>query len=504
MIGLDSIGRTWWLRLYGLRQRFAGYVAVTFAFTAAQQFIGLLRHALIAAFFGLSREFDAYLVVYAVAAMFVFNLSMIYDTVVVARLVQIRERDGDPAFWHASNRALLHAVIGGVLAAAVLMIVLWLTMPIVAAGFTAAERELVWDLAWYFGPWIVVIVPYYAASAHLKALWRFQWVFSAEIAVMLISIGVLIVYHQDVASLPTAYGCGYAGALVILLVKRGIRRAGDAGAALDLVRGMSQAYLAIQIGNVTGLADRFYQSYLLPSGISALGYTSLIVNSLASLLTLRDIYVVPLAPDAGRDARLARVIQGIMFISVPCSGFLVIHAEQIVELLLQRGQFTAEATASTGAVLRIQALTLVLSTIMTPLERMFQVLDRLTLTQIRYAVGFVGIVAFSYLFVFYLGMDVRGIAWAWLCNCALVLAAVLAMLRWCNVVLQWRDILSSAALAAGITVLAGASSYAVTTPATSLAGFVLGTAVYGAVIGVAYLLIRGWLLRILGQRQESR
>jgi hypothetical protein len=78
------------------------------------------------------------------------------------------------------------------------------------------------------------------------------------------------------------------------------------------------------------------------------------------------------------------------------------------------------------------------------------------------------------------------------------------MLRWCNVVLQWRDILSSAALAAGITVLAGASSYAVTTPATSLAGFVLGTAVYGAVIGVAYLLIRGWLLRILGQRQESR
>ena len=498
MIGPDRIGRSWWLRLGGLRQRFAGYVAVTFAFSAAQQLIGLVRHALIAAFFGLSREFDAYLVVYAVAAMFVFNLSMIYDTVVVARLVQIRQRDGDPAFWRASNRALLQAVIGGTLAVAMLMIVLWLTMPVVAAGFTAAERALVWDLAWYFGPWLVVIVPYYAASAHLKALWRFQWVFSAEIAVMLISIGVLIVHHRDVASLPVAYGCGYAGALAILLVKRGIRRASDAGAAQDLVRGMSQAYLAIQIGNVSGLADRFYQSYLLPSGISALGYASLIVNSLASLLTLRDIYVVPLAPYAGRDARLARVIQGILFLSLPCSGFLVIHAERIVELLLQRGQFTAEATALTGVILRIQALTLVLSTIMTPLERMFQILDRLTLTQIRYAVGFVGTVAFSYLFVFHLGMDVRGVAWAWLCNSALVLVAVLTMLRWCDVVLRWRDILSSAALAAGITVLASVSSYAATTLAAGLAGFALGTAVYGAVIGLAYLVIRGWLLRILG------
>jgi peptidoglycan biosynthesis protein MviN/MurJ (putative lipid II flippase) len=299
-------------------------------------------------------------------------------------------------------------------------------------------------------------------------LWRFQWVFSTEIAVMLISIGVLIAHHRDVSSLPIAYGCGYAGGLLLLLVKRGMRRSHDASPADDLLRSMSQAYAAIQIGNVTGLADRFYQSYLLPSGISALGYASLIVNSLSSLLTLRDIYVVPLAPDAG------------------------------LELLLQRGQFTIEATALTGAILRIQALSLVLSTVITPLERMFQILDRLTLTQIRYAVGFVGIVTFSYLFVFRLGMDVRGIAWAWVCNSALVLVAVLMMLKRCDVVLHWRGIASSAALATAITIAAGVASLAATTLATGLAAFVIGTIVYGAVILAGYIVIRGWLLRILG------
>jgi putative peptidoglycan lipid II flippase len=494
----ESIGRAWWRRVADLRQRFAGYIAAMFAFSAVQQLIGLVRHALIAAYFGLSREFDGYLVVYAVVAMFVFNLSMIYDTVVVARLVQIHQRDGDAALWRTSNRLLLQAIVSGALAAAAILVVLWLALPIVAAGFTAAERDLVWDLAKYFLPWIAIIVPYYAASAHLKALWRFQWVFSTEIAVMLISIGVLIAHHRDVSSLPIAYGCGYAGGLLLLLVKRGMRRSHDASPADDLLRSMSQAYAAIQIGNVTGLADRFYQSYLLPSGISALGYASLIVNSLSSLLTLRDIYVVPLAPDAGREARLERIIQGIAFLSIPCAGFLVVHAERIVELLLQRGQFTIEATALTGAILRIQALSLVLSTVITPLERMFQILDRLTLTQIRYAVGFVGIVTFSYLFVFRLGMDVRGIAWAWVCNSALVLVAVLMMLKRCDVVLHWRGIASSAALATAITIAAGVASLAATTLATGLAAFVIGTIVYGAVILAGYIVIRGWLLRILG------
>jgi hypothetical protein len=95
-------------------------------------------------------------------------------------------------------------------------------------------------------------------------------------------------------------------------------------------------------------------------------------------------------------------------------------------------------------------------------------------------------------------MDVRGIAWAWVCNSALVLVAVLMMLKRCDVVLHWRGIASSAALATAITIAAGVASLAATTLATGLAAFVIGTIVYGAVILAGYIVIRGWLLRILG------
>ncbi len=79
--------------------------------------------------------------VFAVATMFIFNLSSVFDTVAVARLVQIRQRDGDQQFWRTSNRLLWQAGLAGLAFAAGLIGVLYLVMPIVAAGFYAAGAD---------------------------------------------------------------------------------------------------------------------------------------------------------------------------------------------------------------------------------------------------------------------------------------------------------------------------------------------------------------------------
>src|ERR1044071_1695788 len=126
-----------------MKLRFAWHVASAFGVSIAQQLIGLFRQVLIAAFFGLSREFDAYLVVYGLVTMVVFNLTGVFDTVAVARLVQIRERDGEKALWHASNRLLLQSTAFGALFAIAAIVLLWIAMPILTAGFTAAERSFV-------------------------------------------------------------------------------------------------------------------------------------------------------------------------------------------------------------------------------------------------------------------------------------------------------------------------------------------------------------------------
>jgi putative peptidoglycan lipid II flippase len=480
------------------RLRFVWHVATAIGVSVVQQFIGLLRQVMIAAFFGLSREFDGYIVAYGLVTMVVFNLSGVFDTVAVSRLVQIRESDGDQAFWRASNRLLLHGFAVGALFAACFEALLWLAMPILAGGFTPDERAFVLHVGWFFIPWIVIVVPYYALSAHLKALWKFPWVFAAEVLAMVVSIVVLWVNHAAVLSLPLAYAAGYFAAAGLLLARRGLRTVSDAVRIPGFMTGMTNQYAAIQVGTVGGFADRYFQSFLMVGGISALGYVGLIVNSISSLLTFREIYVVPLATEEGREQKLERVLKGLVLVSIPCALFLVVYAEPIVSVLLQRGKFTSEAAATTASVMRIVALSLFVSTLAAPLERMFQILGRLTLTQIRYGVALAGTFVFQYLFVFYLGMDVQGVAWGWFCNGIFVLLFVIAMVRRCGVVIRWRGVFAKAAFAIVVAGLAAGISWPLASRFTGLIELAVGGGLDGIVIASGYFLVRKRLRLIIG------
>ena len=430
-----------------LRDRFVWHAASALGVTFLQQTLGLMRQMMIAAFFGLSREFDGYVVVYSLAVMLVFNLSGVFDSIAVSRLVQIRDRDGDAAFWRASNRVLAQALAASLPFAGLFLAVLWLAMPIIAAGFSPAERALLGQLGWYIVPWIVIIVPYYALSAHLKACWRFSWVFAAELLGIVVSIVALWLDHDSIVSVPVAFSIGYAAGALLLLMRRKMRATDVGTRSADFTASMGKQYLAFQVGTLTGFAERYYQSFVATGGISALGYVGLIVNNLSSLLTFREIYVVPLAAEAGREQRLERMMQGLVLVCVPCALFLYVYAEPLVSVLFQRGKFTPEAAALTASILRIQALTLILSTVLVPLERIFQIVDRLSFTHIRYATAFAGTLFFQSLFVFYLEWDVQGVAWGWLCNSALIMAVVIVLVRRCGVSIQWRGILVNALLA---------------------------------------------------------
>jgi putative peptidoglycan lipid II flippase len=481
-----------------MKLRFAWHVASAFGVSIAQQLIGLFRQVLIAAFFGLSREFDAYLVVYALVTMVVFNLAGVFDTVAVARLVQIHGRDGEETFWRTSNRILLLSCAFGVVFAATTIALLWIAMPILTAGFSPAERVFVGHIGWYFIPWIVVIVPYYALSAHLKAVWQFSWVFAAELVVMVVSIAILWFEHASVAALPIAYGGGYAVAALLLLARRGFRRNAATATSPHLINSMSKQYLATQVGTANGFADRYFQSFLIPGGISVLGYVGLIVNSLSSLMTFREIYVVPLAVEAGREQRLERMLQGLVLISIPCTFFLIIYAEPIVSVLLQRGKFTPEAAAVTAAILRILALSLLLSTVLAPLERMFQILDRLVFTQVRYLIALAATLVFQSFFVFYLAMDVRGLAWGSVCNSAVVLASVILMVRRCGIVVRWRGFFANAAFATVTAAVAMGISWPVASHFTGLGQLIMATGLYGLVVASSYFMARARLRIIVG------
>jgi putative peptidoglycan lipid II flippase len=478
--------------------RFLHHIASTVSLSILQQVVGLGRQVLIAAFYGLSREFDGYLVVLAVVTIFIFNLSSVFDTVAVARLVQIRQRDGDQQFWRTSNRLLWQASLAGVAFAAGLIGILYLVMPIVAAGFAPQERALVHELAFYFMPWAIVILPYYAVTAHLKALWRFHYVFIAELAIMMVSIVVLLIWHDSVFDLPIAYAAGYLCGLLGLLVCRGVVRVREYGTPANLAVTMGNQYLANQMVSLSGLLDRYFQSFLISGGISALGYVGQIVNNLSSLMTFREIYVVPLASEAGRNERLARMMSGIAFISVPCTAFVIAFAEPIVQVLFERGKFSAADTALTSGLLQVMAISLLFSSLLAPMERMFQILGRIGYSHLRNLVSVVTTAVLQYLLVFRFNLDVYGIAWAGLGNSAVLVLLVSFLVQRCGVDINWQVVLRNAALAALISLGGLALSKGVAFRGQGLLALVVGGGAYAAVVAVGYFAIRERLRRIIG------
>ncbi len=477
---------------------FIRHVISTFGITIVQQFVGLARHVLIAAYFGVSREFDGYLVIYAVATIFVFNLSGVFDSVAVSRLVQIRERDGDSAFWRSSNRILLQAFAGAGLFALAFFMLVQLSLPIVAAGFNPSERAEVGTLALYFLPWTAIIIPYYAISAHLKALWQFHWVFSAEIVTMVVSIISLWLWHDSIICLPLAYAAGYFSAFIILLARRGGLRTDRSAKSSAMISVMANQYLANQVGSASGIVDRYFQSFLAPGGISALGYVGQIVNNLSSLMTFREIYVAPLATELGRSERLQRILKGVVLISVPCTGFVVIFSEPIIQTLFQRGQFTPEAAVVTGNVLRILALSMIISSLLAPMIRVFQIVDRISYSYVFYLVSLLGTAAFQYLFVFRLGWDVYGIAWAYVAASVVTTVVIAGLMRRCGITLDWQSIFGTAMFAFVVAGAAVAISLPVASRFDGLLILIVGAGLYSTVVAVGYYAVRHRIRLIVG------
>jgi putative peptidoglycan lipid II flippase len=452
---------------------------------------------MIAAFFGIGRDLEFYVMTYAVATYVAFTFGAIFDSVVVSRLVRAREDEGMEAARELAAVILrLSLCIAG--AASVLLLVLVpLLAPIIATGFGPEEWPDLSRLAWYFVPWICAYLPYYAVAAWHKAQWRFKQMFSAEIAVIVTSIAVLAIWHRDIRSLPLAYALGYAVGLVLLLAGAGLLRksSGSRSQPLrDLLRNVGEFYFANQSGSLATLVDRHVQSFVPAGGIAAINYSSQLINNVSSLLLLREAFIVPLAQHDNRALKLERLISGLMLVAAPMAGVIICFAPEIVQVLFERGRFDASATTLTAEALRINAMGLLTVPVLGPLVRMLQITDRIHYTHVMFLAMAATSAIFGYLFVLMLDFGVRGVALMQLASSIAACTATAWALARCGIALRWSRIFRSLALAAAA---AGMSFFAATAATSPLENawlrLLLGGAIYGVTVLGFYFLARSHL-----------
>jgi putative peptidoglycan lipid II flippase len=465
------------------------------------QVLAFLRQVLIAAYFGLSRDFDAYVMIYTLATLVVFTFSGIFESIAVPYLVRKRESEGEEAARLLANAILRISFAIGTAASLLLLIATPLLTPVIATGFSPDERTKIIWLGWYFLPWTLVSLPYYAAAASLKSTWRFTRVFVAEIVVVVVSIGVLAIWHDNIRALPIAYAAGYYAGFALLAVKAGLwrrTRKQPPTPVRAVIRNIGELYLAYQMGSVSGIIDRHIQSFVPPGGVAAINYSSQLVISLGSLLTFLEEFLVPLSQEADRAQRLERLISGVVLLAVPLAGFVACFAYEIVTVLFERGRFDAAATILTSDVLRISALGIVTGAVLMPLLRMFQIVDRIAFTYVMYGWLAVSILMFGYLFVVELGWGVQGVALAQLISSMTTCVLTGYLVSRCGIALRWRRVFGHLVFASA----AAAAAYLVAVMATLSfdgvwARLLVGGPSYGVIMLLFYGLARSHLISIM-------
>ena len=488
------------MNLTQIRSRFLGIVISATGVSLVVQVLAFLRQIMIAAYFGISRDFDIYVMVYSLSMFVVFTFSNIFESIAVPHLVRRRETEGDEAARLLAIAILRVSCVLGVAVSVLFVIATPLLAPVMATGFSPDDRARLTWLVWYFLPWTLTSLPFYAAAAAHKSAWRFSRVFMAEIVVVAVSIGVLSVWHDNIHVLPLAYAAGYGVGFILLAFGADLWRwvGGRLPSVRSVVRNIAELYLANQIGNVAGVVDRHIQSFVPPGGVAAINYSSQIVASLGSLLTFREIFVIPLSVEADRAQRLERLINGMVLLAAPLAGFMVCFATEVVTLLLQRGRFDAEATMLTSQVLQIAALSIVLGVVLTPLARMFQIVDRIAYTQVMYGWIAISTLIFGYLFVIELKWGVRGAALAQVLSSATTCVLTAYLVSRCAIAVRWSRILGNLLFATA----ASGAAYLVAAMATShIDGnwmrLLVGGLSYGIVILIPYRLARSHLTAIM-------
>jgi putative peptidoglycan lipid II flippase len=483
------------------KSRFLVVAASATGVSIAIQALSFLRQAMIAAFFGIGRDLEFFVMTYAVATYVAFTFGAIFDSVVVSRLVRARENEGTQVARQLASSVFRLSLCMAAAASLLLILAVPLLAPIIATGFGHQEWPNLSRIAWYFIPWICAYLPYYAVAAWYKSKWQFRRIFSAEIAVVITSIAVLALWHHDIRALPLAYAAGYAAGLIFCLPRSELLHRSSkvrSQGLRDLLRNIGEFYLTNQTGSLATLVDRHMQSFVPAGGVAAINYSSQLIVNISNLLVLREAFVVPLAQQENRADKLERLISGLMFVAVPLAGIVVCFAPEIVQVLFQRGRFGAAATELTAEALRINALGLLVAPILPPICRMLQIIDRINYTHLMLLAMAAACAISGYVFVLALGLGVRGVALMQLASSIAGCAVAAWMVARCGIALGWHRIVRCLMFAAAATAVAGLVAMAASWPfANAWARLLAGGAAYALVVLAFYLPARSHIRSIV-------
>jgi putative peptidoglycan lipid II flippase len=411
-------------RLTAGREILAATATVTALSIAVKAATGA-RELLVAWLFGTSDAVDAYLIAYAVPYFLITVVAGALPSVLVPAYLRVRHDDGAPAAELLLSSAVVIAAV--VLVPLSVLLAMWAPgyLPLLASRFMPEKLALTAQLAIILAPTLATSTLISLLAAALNAHRRFTLAAVSPIVTTLVAIASLIWFGSMLGIGALALGVLFGNVLELAILLMALRVARvhirlPATGVHQHVRGLWAPLAQTLAGSVlmasTLLVDQAMAAALQPGSAAVLNYAMrLVMLPLSLTAAALGTVVLPhfstmAAQGAWRDIQqvLGRYLRLIFAACTAIGVVLIALASPLVQLLLERGSFSPEATATVAPTVAALAIQIPFYTATIVLMRVAAALRLTAQIALASAVNVVVNVAFNYWLSSFLG--VAGIA----------------------------------------------------------------------------------------------
>lgn len=352
--------------------------------------IGFIRDAVIASFYGVTWETDAFFFAQSMPSL-VFpavcsSLSTAFITMYVSRRIKKGPADGDKF----ASRMLITTIGISILLSIVSIFIMPWVVPVFAPGFQGSQRILAIRLSRITMGSFALTMFHYMAAAILNSRKMF---YSSQIAAVVYNIAVIILTfiigaNKNVWLLTYTVILGHLLQSIVLLyfllkhLKINVKMNPFHKDSKMLIKLALPILLGNSLVQLNNIIDKLIASLLQSGAVSALSYSSTLNRLVTGIFitTLSTVIYPSLSTHIANNdekkfnSELLNSLSALPIVILPISIITAIFATDIVTIVYQRGSFDASATRLTAAALTFYAGMYVFSSIQEVIIRAFYAL----------------------------------------------------------------------------------------------------------------------------------
>jgi putative peptidoglycan lipid II flippase len=341
-----------------INSRILGAAIVVGLGTTLVKLLAIVKELVVAYQFGTANELDAFLIALTIPSFLLNIIAGSFNSALIPTYIKVREQEGIKEAQKLFAGATIWSIGLLLIATLVMLVSTPLYLPLLTKGFGAEKLALTYHLLWAITPMLLLTGIGTIWGAVLNAGERFALVALAPMITPTITV-ILLFGLQSWGVFNLAAGLVFGQLLEMAIVGIVLQRQGFSlrlkwyGFNSHLSEVANQYAPAI-VGSFlmcsTGLVDQSMAAMLPAGSVAALNYGNrivtlpIIIASTALSTAVMPYFSKMVASNDWQSIRnsLRHYLILIFAVSVPLTGFIVLFSEQIVQVLLQRGSFTAD------------------------------------------------------------------------------------------------------------------------------------------------------------------